>query len=78
MVVIPLMGVPGALELLVLLGLFAVIGVFVGGWVYRDARARGSARAWQWAVGIPLLFLVGLVPGLLALVIYLLVRDERD
>lgn len=71
-------GIPGAPELLITLLIIAVLAAFVGRWVYRDARARGSDWAWQWAVGIVFLFLFGLVPGLLGIIIYLLVRDDRD
>lgn len=56
---------------------FAILFV-LGRWLYRDARSRGSEWAWQWATGIPLLLLAGvvfgasgIVPGLLAIVIYL-------
>lgn len=69
---------PGGVELLVLLVVFALIGVLVGTWIYRDATDRGSAWAWQWAVGILLLFVVGLVPGVVGVVAYLLVRGDRS
>ena len=70
-------GVPGAVELGILLLVILLLAGIVGRWVYRDARARDSDWAWQWAVGIVLLFLFGLVPGLLGIVIYLLVRGDR-
>lgn len=65
------------IELLVILLIVLLLTAVVGRWVYRDARARGSDWAWQWAVGIVLLFLIGLVPGLLGVIVYLLVRGER-
>ncbi|MCY4732916.1 hypothetical protein KY092_20515 [Natronomonas gomsonensis] len=69
--------VPGGPELLiVLLILFVAFGL-VGRWVYRDAKSRGSDWAWQWGVGIALLFLAGLVPGLLGVLVYVLLRGER-
>lgn len=71
------LGLPGGPELLVVLLVVLLVAGVVGRWIYRDARARGSGWAWQWAVGIVLLFLVGLVPGLLGVVIYLLVRGDR-
>lgn len=69
-------GVPGGLELLVLLAVLLVAFGLVGRWIYRDARGRGSDWAWQWGVGISLLFLAGLVPGLLGVIVYLLVRPD--
>jgi len=72
------LGVPGVVELGIVLLIILLIAGFVGRWVYRDAKARGSDWAWQWAVGIVLLFLVGFVPGLLGIVIYLLVRGDRS
>lgn len=56
--------------------LFIIFGL-IGRWVYRDAKSRGSDWAWQWGVGIALLFLAGLVPGLLGILIYVSVRGER-
>jgi hypothetical protein len=70
-------GLPGGPELLIVLLLALIIVVFVGRWVYRDAKARGSKWAWQWSVGISVLFFFGLVPGLLGLVIYLFLRDDK-
>lgn len=72
------MGPPGAVELGVVLLIGLLLAAFVGRWVYRDAKQRGSDWAWQWAVGIVILFLFGLVPGLLGVVIYLLVRGEKS
>ena len=68
--------VPGGPELLILLVILLVVFGLVGRWVYRDAKSRGSDWAWQWGVGIGLLFFVGLVPGLLGLLIYVTVRDD--
>ncbi len=62
--------------LMVLLVLFIVFGL-IGRWVYQDAKSRGSDWAWQWGVGIALLFLAGLVPGLLGILIYFSIRGER-
>lgn len=77
-VLIPLQfGVPGGPELFIILIIFLIPGVLVGRWIYRDASKRGSDWAWQWAVGIVFLFLAGLVPGLLGVIIYLLVRSDE-
>ncbi len=59
----------------------------IGRWIYRDAKSRGSEWAWQWAFGIPLLLLpglvpglyvIGLVPGLLVIVIYLQLHPREN
>ena len=72
-------GVPGAVELTIILLMFAVIGFIAGRWVYRDASTRGSTWAWQWGVAVGLLLVSGLVPGIIAAVIYLLFRpSERN
>lgn len=70
------LGIPGATELLIVLVVFLIPAVLVARWVYRDAKRRGSDWAWQWAVGLVFLFLAGLVPGLLGVIVYLLVRQE--
>lgn len=70
-------GVPGGPELLIILIIFLIPGVLVGRWIYRDARKRGNEWAWQWGVGIAFLFLAGLVPGLLGVIIYLLIREDE-
>ena len=70
-------GVPGGPELLIVLLILVIPGVLVGRWIYRDASKRGSDWAWQWAVGIVFLFVAGLVPGLLGVIIYLLVRGDE-
>lgn len=67
--------VPGAIELLVLLFVFGLVGVLAGVWVYRDAGRRGMNAA-LWAVLVAGLFLVGFLPGLLALVVYLWARGR--
>jgi len=69
--------VPGLPELMILLIIFGVFGVLLGGWIYRDAKSRGSNWAWQWAVGIFFLFLTGLLPGFIGLALYFGVRGER-
>ena len=71
------LGVPGVVEFGIVLLIILLIAGVVGRWVYRDAKAWGSDWAWQWAVGIVLLLLVGFVPGLLGIVTYLIVRGDR-
>lgn len=70
-------GVPGAAELFVLVIILLLVFGVVGRLIYRDARRRGSDWAWQWGVGVSLLFLAGIVPGLLAVIIYVLVRPDE-
>ncbi|MFC7231890.1 hypothetical protein ACFQMM_11595 [Saliphagus sp. GCM10025308] len=70
-------GAPAMDELMILLFIFGVFGVVIGGWIYRDARSRGSTWAWQWAVGVFFLFLTGFVPGLVGLAIYFDRRKEQ-
>ena len=76
MLLLPLQ-IPGGPELLVVLVILFIVFGLVGRWVYRDAKSRGSDRAWQWGVGIAFLFLIGLVPGLLGMLIYFSARGER-
>ena len=63
-------GLPGGPEVLIVLLVLLVIFGLIGRWVYRDAKKHGSAYAWQWGVGVAVLFLAGLVPGLLGLILY--------
>lgn len=70
-------GLPGAPELLIVLIILLIPGALVGWWVYRDAKERGSGWAWQWGVVVALLFPAGLVPGLLGVIIYLLLRRDH-
>ena len=76
MVPVPLQ-IPGGAELSIILVILFIVFGLVGRWVYRDAKSRGNEWAWQWGVGIAFLFLAGLVPGLLGLLIYVSVREER-
>lgn len=62
---------------LTVLAVLAVLYATLGRWLYRDASRRGSEWAWQWATGIPALLLLAVVPGLLVLIIYLLVRGDE-
>lgn len=66
----------GGVETLIIMAVMAVVGFFVGRWVYRDAKSRNSNWAWQWGVGVGIL-LIPIGPGLVLLVIYFLVRDDK-
>jgi len=68
---------PGGAELVIILVILFIVFGLVGRLVYRDAKSRGSDWAWQWGVGIAFPFLIGFVPGLLGILIYLSVRGER-
>lgn len=65
-------GVPGGIELLVVLfvfGLLTVVPLAVSYLVYRDARRRGSRHALAWTVG-------AFFGGLVVWILYYVVRDE--
>jgi hypothetical protein len=66
-----LSGLSGPVLLIITIVLLIAI-VLIGRWVYRDAKRQGSGYAWLWGIGVAVLFLAGLVPGLLGLVLYLL------
>jgi len=52
-----------------------VIGIlFIARWVYRDATARGSDWAWQWAFITAITLFAGLVPGVIVFFIYYSLR----
>lgn len=68
-------GVPQGIETGMALLVLLIVGL-IGLWVYRDAKKRGSGWAWQWAIGVVILLLMGIVPGLIAVVIYVLLRDD--
>lgn len=46
--------------------------VLIGWWVYRDAKKHDSRYTWLWGVGVPVLFIINTVLGLVGLVVYLL------
>lgn len=58
---------------LVLVGTFTLLLVAgsTGYWVYLDGTKRGIDRAPWWGVGVFWLLLLGIVPGLVALGLYL-------
>jgi hypothetical protein len=77
---VPLFGsIPGGPELLIIFLVFLlvpVLGAAVGFWIYRDAKGRAVPYAPAWAVGTVALFFAGFIPGLLALAVYLYMREE--
>lgn len=69
---------PGAAELLIVFVIFIIgLAILIGAsyWVYSDAKKRGRDNAVIWALVTALGFFIGLIPGLLVLVVYLLTRD---
>jgi len=52
----------------------AVVILYIARWVYRDATARGSEWAWQWAFVTAIAFFAALVPGVVVLAIYYYLR----
>ena len=67
-------------------GLIGVFGLLLGivvllvtlgvsYWVYSDASSRNDGRAVLWGVGTLVGFLIGLVPGLVVVVVYLFLRE---
>jgi len=74
---LPLLQIPGAVELVVLLVVFVLGLVALGAayLVYSDAKGRGNDSAGLWAVLTTIGFFVGLIPGVAVVVIYLLVRE---
>lgn len=51
---LPLQAVPGGIEMLVILmmmGIFMVVPLFISIYIYRDAKRRNSSHALAWALG---------------------------
>lgn len=67
----------GAVELVALYLVFLTVVLMVGAWIYRDAANNNSTWAWQWATGIVILFHVGIVPGVIAVTVYAVFRNEQ-
>lgn len=76
---LPLLQMPGGIELLIVGLIFFVLSVviLVGAtyWVYTDAQERGNDNAVIWALLTALGFFIGLIPGVLVVVVYVLVRE---
>lgn len=68
---------PGGVEILIILIVLLLLAIAPAIWVYRDAKKRGmNAALWAAIVGGSLL--IGLVPGVVALVVYLWKRDDAS
>lgn len=65
----------GPLELLIALLVLLVLILLPVYLVYRDAKKRGMNAAF-WAVLVGILLLIGLLPGLAAVLYYLWTRDD--
>lgn len=75
--IVPLQ-VPGLPELLILLFIFVVgLAITLGAayWVYTDAKKRGNDSAGLWAAVTAIGFFVGLLPGVIVVVVYLVTRE---
>lgn len=70
----PAFAVPGAPELLVLLLIF-VIPFGMAYWVYADAKDRGNEYAASWAATVFFTSLFYLVPGVIVIGLYQVVRE---
>ena len=74
----PVLQMPGAPELLIVLLVFVVgLAILVGAsyFVYSDAKKRGNDNAVIWGLGTAFGFFLGLFPGILVVVIYFVTRD---
>ncbi|MFC7020831.1 MULTISPECIES: hypothetical protein [Haloarcula] len=70
---LPLLQIPGAIELFIVLFIFLVgLAILVGAsyWVYSDASKRGNDNAVIWAIATGFGFFLGLLPGLLVIILY--------
>lgn len=68
-------GVPLGPEFLIIILLLGLaIAFLVARWVYKDAKKRGSNRPFLWGGGIGILLVVSFPLGVVALVIYLILR----
>lgn len=68
----------GPPEFIILFLILVSIFIYMGRWVYIDATERGSRWAWQWAVGIVFLFILGIIPGFFGVVVYLAARESSE
>jgi hypothetical protein len=71
-------GIPGGPELVILFlifGFFALVGILIGVglgyWVYKDAQGRNHESPGLWGAMVAVAFLAGLLPGVVALGVYL-------
>lgn len=72
-------GLPGAVELLIIILIFLlllIIPVAIGYWVSQEAKYRGSNHHVAWGVMTFLLGFAGLIPLVVFVIFYLIVRDD--
>lgn len=70
-------GVPGAPELLIV-SLLVAVPALVAYWVYCDAIRRNSRFALNWAISTFLFGVLGFLPMLVGLGLYVTVREEFE
>lgn len=70
-------GVVVAQDELVIFVALLMLWATIGRWIYKDAKSRESAWAWQWGFGTPLTVIAGLDVMLLVVIIYLLLRNSE-
>ena len=78
MLPLPVLQVPGAVELIIVFVIFLIgLAILIGAsyWVYSDAKKRGNDNALIWGLGTGFGFFLGLFPGILVVVIYFVTRD---
>ena len=78
MLPLPVLQVPGAVELIIVFVIFLIgLAILIGAsyWVYSDAKKRGNDNALIWGLGTAFGFFLGLFPGLLVVGIYFVTRN---
>lgn len=61
------------------IGLFLILVAILGGyWVYRQSSQRSDPVEWYWIIGIAVLFLFGIIPGLVGIYLYLNTKRRYD
>jgi len=70
----PALAVPGGPELVILLFVL-VIPLGLAYWVYADAKGRGNEYAASWAATVFFTSLFYLVPGIIVIGLYQVVRE---
>lgn len=73
MISIGFIGGLGPVELTVILLVFAVVGT-----AYLLVLMRDEPIEWHWVIGIALLFLMGVIPGLVGVWLYLSTQSDED
>ena len=63
-------GIGGLILFVIVLALY----YFVARYIYRDAKSRGNSNATLWGIATFIALVVGFIPGLIVIVLYLLLR----